>query len=96
MAPVDRVLRVTVEVLGVAPAALKERRRNSDLRGVAARLLCRQAGLTHREAAAVLGMAKRLGGRASTPAPRRPFGGGARSAPPTGRHREGTGKLNTH
>ena len=56
MAPVDRVLRVTAEVLGVAPAALKERRRNSDLRGVVARLLCRQAGLTHREAAAVLGM----------------------------------------
>ncbi len=55
--PVDRVLGVTAEVLGVIPAALKERRRNSDLRGVAARLLCRRAGLTQRETAAVLGVA---------------------------------------
>lgn len=54
--PVDRVLELTAEALGVTPAALKERHRNSDVRGVAARLLCRRAGLTQREAAAVLGM----------------------------------------
>lgn len=44
-----------LDQLGVTPAALKERRRNSDLRGVAARLLCRRAGLTQREVTAVLG-----------------------------------------
>lgn len=37
-------------------AAFRERRRNSDLRGVAAHTLCRQAGLTQRQAASVLGM----------------------------------------
>ena len=60
--PVDRVLAVTAHVMGVVPEALKAlkalkaRRRNSDLRGVAAHLLCRQAGLTQREVAGVLGM----------------------------------------
>jgi hypothetical protein len=54
--PVDRVLNVTADVLGVAPAMLRERHRNSDLRGVAAHLLCRHACLTQREAAAELGM----------------------------------------
>jgi len=54
--PVDRVLELTAAALGVSPAALKERHRNSDLRGVTARLLCRKANLTQREVAAVLGM----------------------------------------
>jgi putative transposase len=54
--PVDQVLEVAAELLEVERIAFNERRRNSDLRGVAARVLCRHAGLTHREAAAVLGM----------------------------------------
>jgi len=54
--PADRVLAVTAGILGVAPGTFGERRRNSDLRGVAARMLCRFAGLTQREAAGVLGM----------------------------------------
>ena len=33
-----------------------QRRRHSDLRGVTARMLCRYAGLTQREAATVLGV----------------------------------------
>jgi REP element-mobilizing transposase RayT len=53
---VDRVLEVTADAMGVTPAALRARRRHSDLRGLAAHMLCRQAGLTQREVAAVLGM----------------------------------------
>jgi REP element-mobilizing transposase RayT len=56
VASVDRVLGVAADVMGVAPAALKARRRHSDLRGLAAHMLCRHADLTQREVAAVLGM----------------------------------------
>jgi hypothetical protein len=54
--PAEDVLRVAARILEVHPSAFEERRRNSDLRGVAAHALCRFAGLTQREAAAVLGM----------------------------------------
>ncbi len=54
--PVDHVLAVAAQMLDVAPGAFKERRRDSDLRGIAARVLCRFAGLTQREAAGVLGV----------------------------------------
>jgi hypothetical protein len=54
--PVARVLEVAAGVLGVRPEAFRQRRRSSDVRGVAARALCRWADLTQREAAAVLGM----------------------------------------
>lgn len=43
-------------MLNVEADAFQQRRRNSDLRGIAARLLCRYAGLTQREAAGVLNM----------------------------------------
>lgn len=54
--PVERVLGVAAGALAVRPEAFRERRRNSDMRGIASRVLCRHAGLTQREAAAVLGM----------------------------------------
>lgn len=54
--PVEDVLRVAARILQVHPSAFEERRRNSDLRGVAAHALCRFAGLSQREAAAELGM----------------------------------------
>lgn len=50
------VLEVTARMLNVEPVDFQERRRNSDLRGIAARVLCRYAGLTQREAAGVLNM----------------------------------------
>ena len=49
-------MEVVADILGVERRAFNERRRNSDLRGVAVRALCRYAGLTHREAAAAGGM----------------------------------------
>ena len=42
------------EVFGVEPAEFLQRRRNSSLRGVAARFLIQYAGVTQREAAVVL------------------------------------------
>lgn len=54
--PAAQVLEVAARLLGVPCAAFEARRRNSDLRGIAARLLCRFAGLTQRDAATVLGM----------------------------------------
>lgn len=53
VAPVEpeRVLAVVAEMLGVEPAAFLVCRRNSVLRGVAARMLCKHAGLTQRAAA---------------------------------------------
>ena len=54
--PVDHVLDVAARMLDVEPDAFKERRRDSDLRGIASRVLCRFAGLTQRGAAGVLGM----------------------------------------
>ncbi len=54
--PVAQVLEVAGRLLGVPRTAFEMRRRNSDLRGIAARALCRFAGLTQREAAAVLKM----------------------------------------
>jgi hypothetical protein len=41
---VDRVLEVTADAMGVTPAALRARRRHSDLRGLAAHMPCRQSG----------------------------------------------------
>ncbi len=54
--PVENVLNVAARILGVEPSAFEQRRRNSDLRGVAAYALCRFAGLTQRDAAEVLGI----------------------------------------
>jgi hypothetical protein len=48
------VLETLAEVFEVEADAFCRRRRNSSLRGVAARFLCRYAGLTQREAAGVL------------------------------------------
>jgi len=50
----ERVLAETASSLGVEPEVFKVRRRNSVLRAVAARMLCKYAGLTQREAADVL------------------------------------------
>jgi REP element-mobilizing transposase RayT len=50
----DAVLAVLAEVLEVSVDVFRQRRRASSLRGIAARFLCRYAGLTQREAAAVL------------------------------------------
>lgn len=47
----DQVLEVVGNVLGVTVEEFAQRRRNSILRGVAAWLLCKYAGLTQREAA---------------------------------------------
>ncbi len=52
----DQVLAEAGEVMGVEPEAFKVRRRNSVLRGVASRMLCKYAGLTQRDVAKVLGM----------------------------------------
>jgi len=54
--PAERVLEVTAHALGVRPEAFRQRRRSSDLRGIAIRMLCRYAGLTQRAAAVALGM----------------------------------------
>lgn len=50
----DAVLKVLADVFGVSADEFQRRRRNSSLRGVAARFLCRHAGLTQRAAAEVL------------------------------------------
>lgn len=50
----EHVLTVTAEALGADRSQFRERRRNSVLRGAAARMLCRYAGLTQRQAAGVL------------------------------------------
>ena len=52
----DRVLEVTSSHLGVKPSSLCERRRNSALRPIAARMLVKYSGLTHRQVADALGM----------------------------------------
>jgi len=52
----EKVLEVTSKHLGVRPSALLERRRNSALRPIAARMLVKYAGLTHRQVADTLGM----------------------------------------
>ncbi len=52
----ERVLAEAGEVMGVEPNGFKVRRRNSALRAIAARMLCKYAGLTQRDAAEVLGM----------------------------------------
>lgn len=54
--PVDQVLAVAARMLDVETGVFRARRRGSDLRGIAAHVLCRFAGLTQREAADVLGM----------------------------------------
>ena len=52
----DKVLEVTCKHLGVRPLDLREKRRNSPLRPLAARMLVKYAGLTHRQVADTLGM----------------------------------------
>jgi len=52
----DRVLEVAGRHLGVKPDAFRQRRRNSILRPIAARMLVKYAGLTHRLVAETLGM----------------------------------------
>jgi REP element-mobilizing transposase RayT len=50
----EKVLGVLAEIFEVETEAFCRRRRDSSLRGVAARFLCRYAGLTQRQAAEVL------------------------------------------
>jgi transcriptional regulator with XRE-family HTH domain len=50
----EAVLEILAEVFGVPVDKFRQRRRNSSLRGVAARFLCRYAGLTQREVAGTL------------------------------------------
>ena len=50
------VLAALSKVFKTPEECFRRRRRDSALRGVAARCLCKHAGLTQREAAAVLGM----------------------------------------
>ncbi len=54
--PVGTILAPLSDVLGVDVAAFQQRRRNSALRAVAARMLIRFAGLTQRQAAVHLMM----------------------------------------
>ena len=50
----ETVLAVAGEVMQAEPSDFQVRRRNSVLRGIGARMLCKYAGLTQREAAGVL------------------------------------------
>ena len=50
------VIEVTSHGLGVSPSDLREKRRHSALRPIAARMLVKYAGLTHRQVAETLGM----------------------------------------
>ena len=50
----DAALEILADVFGVSVDEFRQRRRNSPLRGVAARFLCRYAGSTQREVAAML------------------------------------------
>ena len=52
--PAERVLAIVCRRLGVDRRAVRRRQRGSPLRPVAARMLCRHAGLTQREAAELL------------------------------------------
>lgn len=52
----EKVLEVVGKHLGVKTAAFRERRRNSILRPIAARMLVKYAGLTHRQVAETFGM----------------------------------------
>ena len=52
----DKVLEVLSEHLDVATEAFRVKRRNSVLRAIAARMLVKYAGLTHRQVADTLGM----------------------------------------
>ena len=52
----ERVLEITSMRLGVRPSDLRERRRKSVLRPIAARMLAKFAGLTQRQVADALGM----------------------------------------
>jgi len=52
----ETVLAEAARALGVEAGEFKRRRRNSALRGVAARLLVKYSGLTQREVAALLGV----------------------------------------
>ena len=54
--PSQEVLELVAGTLSVEVDAFRQRRRNSLLRAVAAHFLCRYAGLTQRDAAAVLGV----------------------------------------
>jgi REP element-mobilizing transposase RayT len=50
------VLEVTSQYLGIPPSDLRVKRRHSALRPIAARMLVKYAGLTHRQVADALGM----------------------------------------
>ena len=50
------VIEVTSQCLDVQPSDLSEKRRHSALRPIAARMLVKYAGLTHRQVADTLGM----------------------------------------
>jgi hypothetical protein len=54
--PVAEVLDAAARFCGVAPSTLTQRQRGSKARGIAARWLCRFAGLTQRQAAETLGL----------------------------------------
>ncbi len=51
----EKVLEVVGKHLGVKTAAFREKRRNSILRPIAARMLVKYAGLTHRQVAETFG-----------------------------------------
>ena len=57
----DKVLEITSKHLGVGLKDLRERRRDSVLRPIAARMLVKYAGLTYREVADTLGMKSGVG-----------------------------------
>lgn len=54
--PTDRILRAVCAGLTVERAALLRRRRDSQARAVASRMLCDFGGLTQRQVADVLGL----------------------------------------
>ena len=52
----EKILKAVAKAGGVAEKELLSRRRDSTLRAVASRMLCRHGGLTQREAARALGL----------------------------------------
>ncbi|MBN2301175.1 MAG: hypothetical protein JXN60_01530, partial [Lentisphaerae bacterium] len=52
----EKVVQVVARHLGVETGALRERRRNSILRPIAARMLMKYSNMSHRDVAGVLGM----------------------------------------
>ena len=60
----EKILRAVAKACGVAEKALTSHRRDSTVRAVASRMLCRHGGLTQREAARALGL--KTGGAVSS------------------------------